>query len=178
MAPLNKSVINKKPAKKAATKAELAKKIGLKKTTGAASKKRLAKASKKMPAPAKKIKVVTSKKTPASARASSKAGSGILKKTGQEKTASALKKSTSKSSSVAAKKRELAAKKAKATMAKNKLGAGASSRKTSTAGAVSEKPAAPSGFNLNEFMDQKLGPSAAKQVMLTIFIITIIPFAP
>ena len=170
MAPLNKFVINKKPAKKATTKAEGAKKIGLKKTTGAASKKRPAKASKKMPAPAKK--------TPASIRASSKAGSGILKKTGQKKTASALKKSTSKASIVAAKKRELAAKKAKATEAQKKLGAGASSRKTSTTGAASKNPAAPSGFNLNEFMDQKLGPSATKQVMVTILIITIIPVAP
>ena len=99
MAPLKKSVDNKKLSKKASNKAERAMKIGLKKTSGAASKKRPNKASKKMLAPAKKSKIVTVKKTSrslgntfASDQGSSKAGPRIPKKKGQKKTASALKK--------------------------------------------------------------------------------------
>ena len=181
MSLLKKSVSDKKPAKKTSPKAVGTKKMGLKKASGAAAKMKPAQVAKKIPSSAKKIsasakknKIKTVKKylegnvkKPASAKASSKAGQRILnspKKMGQKKNVSAVKKSPSKAA--AAKKTELAAKKTKASESRKKLGDGASAKKASTAGAASKKnPAAPGGFNLNQFMDQKLGPSAAKQVM-------------
>ena len=180
---MKKSVSDKKPARKTSTKADGTKKMGLKKATGAVTKTKAGQAAKKIPASAKKDKIKTAKKSlgsklkiPASAKASSKAGSAILyspKKTGQKKKNSALKKGPSKAA--AAKKTELAAKKAKASLAMKKLDGGAAAKKASTAGAASKKnPAAAGGFNLNQFMEQKLGPSAAKQVMSIYLLITII----
>ena len=203
MAPQKKSVSNQKPAKKTSAKADGTKKMGLKKATGAATKMKPGKAVKKIPASAKKIpasakkipasaktnKIKTAKKPlgsnmnmPASAKASSKAGSRILnspKKMAQKKMTSSVKKSPSKAAAASAKKTELAAKKTKASEALKKLGGGASAKKVSTASAGSKKnPAAPGGFNLNQFMDKKLGPSAAKQVTSIYMLITIITFPP
>ena len=62
MAPMNKYIENKKPAKKASNKDDGAKKIGQKKTTGTASMKRPTNASKKMQKPAKKSMIVKTRR--------------------------------------------------------------------------------------------------------------------
>ena len=189
MALLKKSVSDKKPAKKTSPKTDGSKNTGLKKATGAATKMKPAKTAKKSPASAKKNTTKTVKKssgskmkTPSSVKASSEAGSRILKspkKIGQKKMISAVKKSSSKAVAAVAKKTELAAKKTKASEARKKLGGGASAKKVSVAGAASKKnPAAPGGFNLDQFMEQKLGSSATKQVMSIYLLITIITFSP
>ena len=142
-------------AKKKAASPKGGKKINLKKITGAASKKKPAKAVKKMSASAKKKVIKTAKET----------------SIGKKMMASSVKRitpkeaGTKKTSVIAGKKYELPAKKAKATLARKKVGDEASGKKASTTSAASKKNhAAPGGFNLNQFMDQKLGPSVAKQV--------------
>ena len=144
-------------AKKKAASPKGGKKIDLKKITGAALKKKPEKAVKKMSASAKKKVIKTTKET----------------SIGKKMMASSVKKVTfkevgaRKTSVTAGKKSELAAKKAKATLARKKVDDEASAKKASTTSAASKKNhAAPGGFNLNQFMDQKLGPSVAKQVRI------------